>query len=290
MKPQRKFKGVWIPRAIWTSPKLTWLEKCLLAEIDCLSEPGSPCSASNDYLAGMFGVTAKRIANMLPELRARGFLKGDFSAEGRKLVVVFPRESAAGDDGSEVEETPPQKTVAPEPVKAVAQPAKADAKNNMVEFPKAASSHPGTRATPSRNPGRAIPESGINHPGIRDDHIGREKDKRKDIPDASASGVSPHTQFIRRWGVAYEEFHGRPYAFQGGKDASAVKRLLGTARLSPDDLLAVAAAAWALPNLFNCKQAVSIAGFAGRFNEIAAELRTRGVVVAQPAVRHESAW
>lgn len=89
---------------------------------------------------------------------------------------------------------------------------------------------------------------------------------------AEASKPSEHTAFVKAWADAYEEVFGDPYIFAGGKDGSAVKRLLKTGVPVPE-LLAIARAAWGRNQLFNCKQAASIAGFAGRLNDIRAELR-----------------
>ena len=81
-EPVRQFKGVWIPREIWEHPDLTWLEKCLLAEIDSLSKPDKPCTASNDWLGKRFGVSEARMHNLIGSLRKRGFIE-DAGFDGR---------------------------------------------------------------------------------------------------------------------------------------------------------------------------------------------------------------
>lgn len=86
-----------------------------------------------------------------------------------------------------------------------------------------------------------------------------------------AKPTENHNGFIKAWADAYQAAFGVAYLFAGGKDASAVKRLLASG-LSGSDLLALAQAAWKKPGAFNCKQAVSIAGFASRLNEIRAEV------------------
>jgi len=103
-------------------------------------------------------------------------------------------------------------------------------------------------------------------------------------PSAEAPKPSEHTLFVKAWGDAYEETFGDPYIFAGGKDGSAVKRLLKTG-VPPDELLAIARAAWSHNQLFNCKQAASIAGFAGRLNDIRAELRAK-----KPKASQLSGW
>lgn len=65
----RRFKGVWIKASIWDHPELTWLQKCVAAEIDALSDDNNPCTASNKYLASMFKISPGRMANILVDLR-----------------------------------------------------------------------------------------------------------------------------------------------------------------------------------------------------------------------------
>lgn len=72
--PQRAFKGVWIPAEIWDSEDLTWMEKCLLAEVNSLDD-GNGCWAGNDFLAAKFKTTAGNIAKILSGLRSSGFIK-----------------------------------------------------------------------------------------------------------------------------------------------------------------------------------------------------------------------
>lgn len=91
-------------------------------------------------------------------------------------------------------------------------------------------------------------------------------------PAAAEPKASAHTVFVKAWGDAYLEAFGDPYLFAGGKDGSAVKRLL-KAGLTTEELLVIARAAWGRGHLFNCKQAASIAGFASRLNDIRAEIR-----------------
>ncbi len=81
-EPVRQFKGVWIPREIWEHPHLTWLEKCLLAEIDSLSKHDRPCTASNMWLGKRFQVSENRMHNLIGSLRKRGFIE-DAGFDGR---------------------------------------------------------------------------------------------------------------------------------------------------------------------------------------------------------------
>lgn len=79
--PTRAFKGVWIPVEIWDSMELSWMEKCLLAEINSL-DSGTGCYAGNEFLAERFKTTAGNIAKIISELRSRGFIE-DVAFDGR---------------------------------------------------------------------------------------------------------------------------------------------------------------------------------------------------------------
>jgi len=86
-QPTRAFKGVWIPVEIWDRTDITWMEKCLLAEINALDH-GEGCWASNEFLACKFGSTPASIANILSKLRALSLLENtDFDGR-RRLIKV----------------------------------------------------------------------------------------------------------------------------------------------------------------------------------------------------------
>jgi biotin operon repressor len=70
----RAWKGVWICAAIWLDPGLSWIEKALLAEIDCLVSEQAPCYASNEHLAQRMGVSVSRVNDMLARLQSTGFV------------------------------------------------------------------------------------------------------------------------------------------------------------------------------------------------------------------------
>jgi hypothetical protein len=72
--PSRAWKGVWICAAIWLDPDLSWIEKALLAEIDCLVSELAPCYASNEHLAQRMGVSVSRVNDMLARLQSGGFV------------------------------------------------------------------------------------------------------------------------------------------------------------------------------------------------------------------------
>ena len=74
MKENRDFKGVWIPKEVWLNKDLSIIEKCLLVEIDSLDNGEKGCFASNEYLATFFNLSESRMANIISDLKKRGFI------------------------------------------------------------------------------------------------------------------------------------------------------------------------------------------------------------------------
>ena len=93
---EKVFRGVWIPSEIWHNHDLTWMEKCLWAEIGSLGDEKNPCYASNAYLAKMFNSTESSISNMVSKLRSLNMIK-DISYDGRyrKIVAVVPTQTSS---------------------------------------------------------------------------------------------------------------------------------------------------------------------------------------------------
>jgi hypothetical protein len=74
MKENRDFKGVWIPKEIWLNSDLSIIEKVLLVEIDSLDNSDRGCFASNEYLAKFVQLSEGRVANIIVELKKKGFI------------------------------------------------------------------------------------------------------------------------------------------------------------------------------------------------------------------------
>jgi hypothetical protein len=72
-RPQRDFKGVWIPREIWLSPELSLMEKVLFVEIHSLDNERG-CFASNRYFAEFFRVSPRQIGTYVAALKEKGFI------------------------------------------------------------------------------------------------------------------------------------------------------------------------------------------------------------------------
>ncbi len=81
--------------------------------------------------------------------------------------------------------------------------------------------------------------------------------------------------FVDKWCVEYQTRLKAPYIFNGAIDGKAVNKLLTIVKdnVTVDDVLSVAYEAWENPDGFWCKQAVTIAGFASKFNNIFNEIK-----------------
>lgn len=82
----RDFKGVWIPKAVYLHPALSWTEKILLTEIHSL-ERQDGCFASNEYLSEFLQVGVGRTANLISQLKAAGFVRSEGHGHRRRLFV-----------------------------------------------------------------------------------------------------------------------------------------------------------------------------------------------------------
>lgn len=111
-EPTPQFKGVWIPKSIWNAADLTWMEKCLLAEINSLEDDKvGGCFASNAYLAKRFHTSPSYIAKTLCMMTAHGYLKKvAFDGRVRVMKSLYPNAEGLplgkGGDYPEVIENP----------------------------------------------------------------------------------------------------------------------------------------------------------------------------------------
>lgn len=90
----RNFKGIWIPAHIWLDKNINLTEKCLLAEIDSLSDIDG-CFASNQYFADFFGLSKDRISKLISGLKNKGYItveliykEGTCEVEQRLIRIV----------------------------------------------------------------------------------------------------------------------------------------------------------------------------------------------------------
>lgn len=87
---EREFKGVWIPRDLYLNQDLSWTEKILLVEIDSLSKTNAGCFASNEYFGEFLGISTGRAANIVSDLRKKGYIIfGVFDGRNRSLTAEW---------------------------------------------------------------------------------------------------------------------------------------------------------------------------------------------------------
>lgn len=232
---QRQFKGVWIKAEIWENRDLSWLEKCLLAEIDCLDHPQNGCTASNEYLAEMFGSSTASIANMISKLRRLGFVY-NVAFDGRRRSM---RVKAALTHKLMQDELGVEGSINPQ-VNAEAVPYKGERIGKNIE------ENPTLSASQKTSSG---------------------------LTEQKSVDSGNHKRFIELWTVAFLKHFGFPYRFDGAKDGKAVKTLLATTRKTPEELLEMATKAWARRD-YPFSSAATIAGFNSRLNEIQVKLST----------------
>lgn len=70
----RDFKGIWIPKELWLDHRLSFFEKCLLAEIDSL-DGSQGCYASNSYFEKFFNVNARTLQRGIAKLKSLGLIE-----------------------------------------------------------------------------------------------------------------------------------------------------------------------------------------------------------------------
>ena len=85
MEIKRDFKGIWIPKEIYSNDKLSWSEKILLVEIDSLDNEDG-CFASNFYFSEFLGVSEVRISNIIAKLKKLNYIE-QLNFNGRQRIL-----------------------------------------------------------------------------------------------------------------------------------------------------------------------------------------------------------
>lgn len=105
MSENRDFKGVWIPKEIWLSENLNLQEKCLLVEIDSLSNLGK-CYASNAHFAKFLGLSKDRISKLISGLVDKKYVEvtltykpGSKEIDERIITTIGYRQKQLGGIG-----------------------------------------------------------------------------------------------------------------------------------------------------------------------------------------------
>jgi hypothetical protein len=84
-KPDRDFKGVWIPKEIWLSEQLSLMEKVIFVEIHSLDNERG-CYASNRHFAEFFGVSERQIRTYIGSLKEKGFISVSIQNRNERVM------------------------------------------------------------------------------------------------------------------------------------------------------------------------------------------------------------
>lgn len=73
---ERRFEGIWIPRALYLNDDLSWSEKLLLIEVHSLDQDEQRgCWKSGTELAKFLKLSEQRVAHMITDLKRKGWLE-----------------------------------------------------------------------------------------------------------------------------------------------------------------------------------------------------------------------
>lgn len=85
----RDFKGVFIPREVWLSDRLSLIQKAFIAEIDSLDSGKRRCFATNKYFADFFRLSIKRVSEIINELVRAGIVSSYIDKENNNARTLF---------------------------------------------------------------------------------------------------------------------------------------------------------------------------------------------------------
>lgn len=242
-KPIRSFKGVWIDKEIWDDRTLSWIEKCLLAEIDCLDD-GNGCWAENKFLAEKMDSTPGSIAVQISKLRTNFW-----------LVDLTEKDSIAG-------QTERRLKVVKSPV----------LRAKMIEWRERNS------LMAVNDSLTAINDSLMTVKEFFASHIKEESTIEYKRVARTKSAHPDRLTFTDAWNEAYQAHFQRPYAFNGGRDAKAAEELLNLPGNTWQSIMEIARKAWSKAvsrEYFHSNRAVTIHGLRNSWNEIRAEIEPR---------------
>jgi len=89
-RPERDFKGIWIPKEIWCSDQLSLMEKVLFVEIHSLDNERG-CYASNRYFAEFFRVSERQIRTYIGALKEHGFITVSIKNRNERVMRAAGR-------------------------------------------------------------------------------------------------------------------------------------------------------------------------------------------------------
>lgn len=96
-KYSRDFKGVWIPKEIWLSEKLSLMEKVLFVEIQSLDNERG-CYASNRHFSEFFQVSPRQIATYIASLKAKGFISVRIQNQNERTIRAMGKYARVPED------------------------------------------------------------------------------------------------------------------------------------------------------------------------------------------------
>lgn len=96
-KPDRDFKGVWIPKEIWLSEHLSLIEKVLFVEIHSLDNERG-CYASNRHFAEFFGISERQIRTHIAALKQKGFVSVSIKNRYARIIRAVGKYARVRDE------------------------------------------------------------------------------------------------------------------------------------------------------------------------------------------------
>ncbi len=85
MKQIRKFKGIWMPAALWEYPGMNITERCFFAEIDSLDH-GDGCWAKNNHFSKLFKLSKNRCSEIINKMAEKGFIRIEIAENGDRRM------------------------------------------------------------------------------------------------------------------------------------------------------------------------------------------------------------
>ena len=80
------FKGIWIPKELWTVGELSLQEKVFLVELKALDNENG-CFATNDYFSEFFQLSKCRCSNIVKGLEKRGYIAVEYHRKRGKALI-----------------------------------------------------------------------------------------------------------------------------------------------------------------------------------------------------------
>jgi hypothetical protein len=75
MNQERKFEGIWVPKALWFNPDLRPVEKLIALEVHSLDKTDKHCFAGNDHFAELFGLGVATVTRTIKALEEKSIIK-----------------------------------------------------------------------------------------------------------------------------------------------------------------------------------------------------------------------